>query len=55
MLKFSFIILLFLTWNQLHAQASNIALITEPQIGIQENAQNLIKAVDDINKRKNIL
>jgi outer membrane protein assembly factor BamB len=36
------------------AQPSYIALITDPQIGPQNNAMNLIGVVDDINKKQNI-
>ena len=36
------------------AQESHFALITEPQISSEDNANNLIDAVNDINKRKNI-
>lgn len=33
------------------AQESSIAIITEPQVGAESNAENLINAVNDINKR----
>ena len=36
------------------AQVSSIAIITEPQVGAESNAENLINAVNDINKRENI-
>ena len=36
------------------AQGSNFAVITDPQIGSQNNANNLIEVVNDINKRQNI-
>jgi outer membrane protein assembly factor BamB len=46
--------LILLLTGFFYPQIRYTALITEPQIGIQENANNLIQAVDDINKRKNI-
>lgn len=54
MLKFSLLTLCLLINNISFAQGSYTVLITEPQIGIQENANNLIQVVDDINKRKNV-
>lgn len=36
------------------AQESYFALITDPQIGAQNNANNLLEAVDDINKRQEV-
>ena len=36
------------------AQVSSIAIITEPQVGAELNAENLINAVNDINKRENV-
>ncbi len=36
------------------AQESSIAIIAEPQVGDESNAENLINAVNDINKRVNI-
>ncbi|MDZ7623388.1 MAG: PQQ-binding-like beta-propeller repeat protein [Ignavibacteriaceae bacterium] len=52
-MKLLFSILLF----SLHfglAQPGYIAVITNPQIGPQNNAMNLIEVVEDINKRQNI-
>ncbi|MCW8824141.1 MAG: PQQ-binding-like beta-propeller repeat protein, partial [Ignavibacteriaceae bacterium] len=54
MLKFSLIALLLFLGSVSLAQINYTALITEPQIGSQENANNLIQAVDDINKRENV-
>ncbi|MGB5286846.1 MAG: metallophosphoesterase, partial [Ignavibacteriaceae bacterium] len=54
MLKFSILTLLLLAGTILFGQVNYTALITEPQIGIQENANNLIRVVDDINKRENV-
>jgi outer membrane protein assembly factor BamB len=54
MLKFSILFLLLSVLNNLQAQEYSFAVITEPQIGAQENAENLLQAVDDINKRENI-
>jgi len=36
------------------AQESHFAIITEPQIGSEDNANNLIEAINHINKKKNI-
>jgi outer membrane protein assembly factor BamB len=36
------------------AQESYFALITDPQIGAQSNANNLIETVEDINKRQDV-
>ena len=36
------------------AQESYFALLTEPQVGTETNANNLIEAVEDINKRQNV-
>jgi outer membrane protein assembly factor BamB len=46
--------LLLLTFQFSFAQESNFAIITDPQIGVEKNANNLIEAVNDINKRQNI-
>jgi len=54
MQKFSILILFFVWHFIINAQTGNIALITEPQIGIPENAENLIRVVNDINLRENI-
>jgi len=54
MLKFSLIALLLFLGSVSLAQINYTALITEPQIGTQENANNLIQVVDDINNRKNV-
>ena len=53
MLKFS-LFLLLLNVSISYSQVNYTAVITEPQIGLQENANNLIKVVDDINKRENV-
>jgi len=37
------------------AQLSQVAVITNPEIGPENNAKNLIEIVDDINRRKNVL
>jgi outer membrane protein assembly factor BamB len=47
-------ILLLLCINFSFAQEGNFALITEPQIGVHNNAANLIDAVEDINKRQDV-
>jgi len=46
--------ILILSLHLVFAQASYIAVITEPQIGPQSNAMNLIEVVEDINKQQNI-
>jgi outer membrane protein assembly factor BamB len=46
--------ILFISFYFGYAQSGYIAVITDPQIGPQNNAMNLIGAVDDINKRQNI-
>ncbi len=45
---------LLLTFQIGFAQENNFAIITDPQIGSEKNANNLIEAVNDINKRQNI-
>jgi outer membrane protein assembly factor BamB len=52
-MKILFTILL-LSFHLTFAQARFIAVITDPQIGAQSNALNLIEVVEDINKQKNI-
>jgi outer membrane protein assembly factor BamB len=54
MLKFSLLAVLLFTATISFAQQIYVALITEPQIGPQENANNLINVVDDINKRETV-
>ena len=54
MLKFSLFTVLLIVSTISFAQEKYIAVITEPQIGIQENANNLIQVVNDISRRKNI-
>ena len=54
MLKFLLLTVFLFFGGISFAQVSYTAVITEPQIGIQENANNLIQVVDDINKRKNV-
>jgi len=49
------ILLLLFYININFAQQNSIAIITEPQVGAESNAENLIDAVNDINKRENIL
>jgi hypothetical protein len=52
-MKLFFSVLLF----SLHygfAQGSYVAVITDPQIGPQINAMNLIEVVDQINNQQNI-
>jgi len=46
------IILLYNAFN--YSQESYFALITDPQIGAQNNANNLLEAVDDINNRQEV-
>ena len=53
-MKFLFLILVFSIQFDF-AQPGYIAVITDPQIGPQNNAMNLIEVVDDINKRQNIV
>ena len=52
-MKFLFSILVFSIQFDF-AQPGYIAVITDPQIGPQNNAMNLIEVVDDINKRQHI-
>ena len=47
-------ILWLLVWGNLIAQTNYTALITDPQIGPDANAEKLIEVVDDINKRDSI-
>ena len=54
MFKFSLFYLFIIIGSLCFAQSNYIALITEPQIGTQEAADNLIKVVEDINIRNNI-
>ena len=54
MFKFSIFCLLIIVGSICSAQSNYTALITEPQIGTKEAADNLIKVINDINKRKNI-
>lgn len=54
MLKYSLVALFLFFGIISFAQQTYVALITEPQIGSQDNANNLIQAVDDINKRENV-
>ena len=50
-----FLLILFLLISiTISAQENYIALITEPQIGNQESAQNLIEVVNNINIKKNV-
>lgn len=43
------------TYSSLQNEAlTDVALITNPQIGTDENAKKIIEVVDDINKRENI-
>jgi outer membrane protein assembly factor BamB len=49
-----FFSVLLLSFHLIFAQGNYVAVITDPQIGPQSNAMNLIEAVDDINKRQNI-
>ena len=46
--------ILLICFHFSYPQESYFALITEPQIGSENNANNLIEAVNDINKKKNI-
>jgi outer membrane protein assembly factor BamB len=46
--------ILFISFYFGYAQSGYIAVITDPQIGPENNAMNLIGVVDDINKRQNI-
>lgn len=46
--------ILFLSIQFVSAQVPQIAVITNPEIGPQSNALNLIEVVEDINKRQNI-
>jgi outer membrane protein assembly factor BamB len=48
-----FLVLLF-SLHLSFAQGSYVAVITDPQIGPQSNAMNLIGVVEDISKRQNI-
>ena len=50
-----FFTILFISFHYGFAQPGYIAVITDPQIGPQNNAMNLIGVVDDINKRQNIV
>lgn len=52
-MKILYSILLF-NLHLLFAQQNYIAIITDPQVGPQDNAMNLIDVVDDINKGQNI-
>lgn len=54
MLKFTILFLLLIKLNFSFAQESSFAVITEPQIGTQESASNLIEAVNNINSRENV-
>ncbi len=54
MIRISTLILIFLLCGNLIAQPNYTALITDPQIGPDANADKLIEVVDDINKRENI-
>jgi outer membrane protein assembly factor BamB len=49
-----FFSILLLTFHFSFAQQNDFAIITNPEIGSEENATNLIEAVNDINKRQNI-
>jgi len=46
--------ILLLSFHFSFAQENSFALITEPQIGSEDNANNLIEAINHINKKKNI-
>ncbi|MBE0572360.1 MAG: PQQ-binding-like beta-propeller repeat protein [Ignavibacteriaceae bacterium] len=46
--------ILFLSIQFVSAQVTQIAVITNPEIGPQSNALNLIEVVEDINMRQNI-
>jgi outer membrane protein assembly factor BamB len=46
--------ILLLSFHLGFAQGSYVAVITDPQVGVQSNAMNLIGVVEDINKRQNI-
>ena len=50
-----FLSILLFCFNINFAKQNSIAIITEPQVGAESNAENLIIAVNDINKRENIL
>jgi outer membrane protein assembly factor BamB len=54
MLKISLLYFLLFGITILRAQGSYFALITEPQIGIPENAENLISVINDINDRDEV-
>ena len=54
MLKYSLLALFLFFGIISFAQQTFIALITEPQIGPQDNANKLIQAMDDIDKRENV-
>lgn len=47
--------ILLLSLHFSFAQVKQIAVITNPEIGPQSNAMNLIEVVEDINKRQNIV
>lgn len=47
--------ILLLSLHVCIAQVNQIAVITNPEIGPQSNAMNLIEVVDNINKRNNII
>jgi len=49
-----FFSILLLTIHLNYAQQSDFAIISNPEIGSEENATNLIEAVNDINKRQNV-
>ena len=49
-----FFTILLISFHFGFAQPGYIAVITDPQIGPQSNAMNLIGVVEDINKRQNI-
>lgn len=52
-MKIIFLILIFCHQFSL-AQTSYVALITDPQIGSEDNSARLIEIIEDINKRQNI-
>ncbi|MBT8380965.1 MAG: PQQ-binding-like beta-propeller repeat protein [Ignavibacteriaceae bacterium] len=54
MLRFSFLFLLFILSNPAIPQDNFVALITNPEVGANKNAQNLLAAVDSINQAQKV-